>query len=272
MKLTSFFQGTLLLVFLAACSGLSPAPTPTVTPVLDTSTPTATIVWFPPTNTPSPFPAQTIVPTPDQHPGLGELLFSDSFDQPDLWSTSASAGASAAITLNRLVLSISGSGPISILSLRSQPVLGDFYAEAVVKLSLCGGKNQFGMIFRASPGEDYYRLAVSCDGQARIERIRSGSNTPLLDWSSSGDMPTAAPAEVKIGVWAVANEMRFFLNEHLQFSVRDPVLHNGTLGFFAYANGAEPITVSFSDLVVYSVTYTSPTPSLTPSRTPTPTP
>jgi hypothetical protein len=198
------------------------------------------------------------------------LLFSDSFDQPDLWNTSMGSWASATVSRNRLILSISGQGPASITSLRSQPTLGDFYAEAAVKLSLCGGKDQFGMIFRLAPGDNYYRFAVSCDGQARLERGLSGSNSSLLDWLSSSDAPFAAPAEVKLGVWAVGSEMRFFLNDHYQFTVRDPILHTGTLGFFAYANGATPITVSFSDLMVYSVSYVTPTPSLTPSRTPIP--
>jgi hypothetical protein len=122
------------------------------------------------------------------------------------------------------------------------------------------------MIFRAV-GNNYYRFTVSCDGQARLERLLSGSNSPLLDWQPSGDAPIAAPAQVKLGIWAAGGEMRVFLNDHYQFVVRDRVLHTGTLGFFAYVNGATPITVSFSDLSVYSVAYISPTPSLTPSRT-----
>jgi hypothetical protein len=272
MKLTSFCLGLLLLVFLAACRGLFPTQVPTPTPVPASATPTATIVWFPPTNTPSPFPAQTILPTPDQRPGLGKLLLRDSFDQPALWSTAVGPQAKAIVRDNQLILSISEQGPLSILSLRSQPVMADFYAEAAVKLSLCGDKDQFGMVFRAAPGDNYYRFTISCDGQARGEGVRSGSNMPLVDWLSSGDVPNAAPAGVKLGVWAVGSEMRFFLNDNYQFTVRDPVLHEGTLGFFAYANGASPITVSFSDLLVYSVAYVSPEPSLTPSRIQTPTP
>ena len=270
MKLTFFCRGMLLLVSLTACSGLFPAPALTPTPVSGTETPTVTIVWFPPTNTPATFPTQTILSTPDQRPGLGELLFTDTFDQPDLWSTTVASSDSATVTRNRLILSISGQGPVSIASLRSQPALGDFYAEAIVELSLCGAKDQFGMIFRAAPGNNNYRFAVSCDGQERLERRLSGSTTPLLDWLSSGDAPIAAPAEVKLGVWAVGGEMRFFLNDHYQFTVRDPSLHTGSLGFFVYADGAAPITASFSVLSAYSVFYASPTPSPIPSRTPTP--
>ena len=102
-------------------------------------------------------------------------------------------------------------------------------------------------------------------------RVLSGSNWPPLDWLPSGDAPSAAPARVKLGVWVVGSEMRFFLNDNYQFSAHDHFLYAGTLGFFAYASGMTPITVSFSDLSVYSVAYISPTPSLTPSRTPIPT-
>ena len=270
MKLTIFCRGMLLIVFLAACSGLFPAPTLTPSPVSATETPTSTILWFPPTNTPTIFPTQTILSTPEQRPGLGEMLFTDSFDRPDLWSTSANSFASASVDRNLLILSISGHGPVLFASLRSLPTLGDFYAEATVKLSLCAGKDQFGMLFRLAPGENHYRFAVSCDGQARLERSISGSRLPLLDWQPSGDAPIAAPAEVKLGVWTVGSEMRFFLNDRYQFTVRDPVLHAGSLGFFVYASGVTPITASFSDLSVFSVSYVSPTPSLIPSRTPTP--
>lgn len=271
MKLTICYRGVLLLVFLTACSGgLFPASTLTPTAVSHTETSTSTIVWFPSTNTPSPFPTQTILATPEPRPGLGDLLFTDSFDQPELWSTSVGSQANATVSRNRLILSISGSGPVSIASLRSQPVLGDFYAEATIKLILFGSKDQFGMLFRVAPGENYYRFVVRCDGQARLERILSGSNSPLLDWQPSSDAPRAAPAEIKLGVWTAGSEMRFFLNDRYQFTVRDPVLHAGTLGFFIYSSKASSIIASFSDLAVYSVYYTSPTPPPPNSHTPTP--
>ncbi len=255
--------------FLAACSGLN--PTPTSTPTLSsTATPTPTIIWFPATNTPTVFPTQPPSQTEQYHPGIGDLIFSDSFDQPDLWNAASSAQASASLIRNRLVLSINEPGPLSIISLRNQPALGDFYAQATVDLSLCSGMDQYGMIFRASGGGNYYRLTVNCSGQVRLERVRAGEIYPLLDWLSSGDAPAGAPAQIKLGIWAVGREMRVFLNDHFQFSAVDPVFSGGTLGFFIYTSDQTPVTVSFSELSVYSVFYTSPTPSLTPSNTPTP--
>jgi hypothetical protein len=271
MKLTILCRCPLLLLILSGCNSLPPTPTQTATPLLDTQTPTPTIVWFPPSDTPTFFPTPTLLYTPDQRPGLGDLLFTDTFDTPGLWNTSPGAAASATVTRNQLLLSISGQGPLGMTSLRSLPTVRDFFAEATVKLSLCGGKDQFGMLFRAALVNNYYRFVVSCDGQTRLERMVSGSLFPLNTWLSSGDAPIAAPSEVKLGVWAAGSEMRFFLNDHLQFTFRDTFFHTGTLGFYVYANGAAPITASFTDLSVYSVAYVSPIPSLTPSRTPTPT-
>ena len=269
MKLTSFFRGTLLLVCLTACAGLVPVPTETPTPE-PSQTPTATIVWFPPTSTPPPLPVQVFVPTAEPPPGMGDLLFTDAFDQPDLWLTSVASYASATVTRNSLVLSVNGHGPLSIVSLRSEPMVGDFYSEASAYVSLCSAKDEYGVVFRAVSSGDYYRFAINCNGQVRLERGRSGSISALTTWMPSGDASFGAPAEARIGVWAVGSEMRFFLNGHYQFTFRDPILHAGTLGFFAYASGSAPVTVSFSDLSAYSVFYVSPTPSATPTRTPKP--
>ncbi len=252
---------------LAACSGFTPPPTPTSTIPPPTPPATATIVWFPPTDTPTPFPTATIVATTEQRPGLGDLLFRDSFDQPLLWNTAISAFASAAVTRNRLVLSINGAGPATLASLRSEPALGDFYAEATASLSLCQGDDEYGMIFRAAPGNNYYRFTLNCRGQLRLERSRAALMEPLQDWFLTGDAPQGAPADVHLGIWAFGNEMRFFLNGNYQLTVRDPILHTGTLGFFVFASGASPVTAAFSDLSVYHVTYVSPTPSLVPTST-----
>ena len=254
-------------LILSGCSGpvLTATPAPTAT---DTQTPTATVIWFPPTDTPTGIPPLPATPTQDARPGMGDLLFSDSFDQPTLWNTASSAQASAILTNNRLVLSINEPGPMYITSQRNQPGAGDFYAEATANLSLCGGNDEYGMVFRAGGSMDYYRFALTCSGQERLERVRGGVTYPLLSWLSSNDAPPGAPAQVKLGVWADGREMRLFLNGTFQFSMVDPVFSAGAFGFFAYASGKSPVTISFSDMSVYSVAFLLPTASPVPSWTP----
>jgi hypothetical protein len=254
----------------SACSGLFPAPAPTSTPVTtNAATATPTIVWFPATNTPTPFATPVILPTGEARPGLGGLLLADTFDDASLWTTAVGANASAVVDRSRLTLTARAKN--YILSLRTESVLEDFYAEVDVRLSLCRGSDAYGIAFRAMGNADYYRFAVNCNGEARLERVRNGEMVPLGGWLLSGDAPPGAPGEVRLGVWAAGGEMRFFLNDRYQFTVRDPVFRSGTLGMFIVSSSAAEETVSFSNLTVYAVTYVSPTPSPTPSRTPTPT-
>jgi hypothetical protein len=260
----------MLALVLAGCAG--PTLTPTVTPtatVIPTST--ATVIWFPPTDTPTDLPVQPATPTPDDRPGMGELLFSDSFNDPAFWDTSGSADASAILANNRLVLSITQPGPLSIASRRNQPSAGDFYAEATANLSLCSGSDQYGMLFRAGNSADFYRFALTCNGQERLDRVSGGVTYPLVNWLASNDVPLAAPAQIKLGVWADGKEIRLFLNDNYQFSLTDPIFSSGGFGFFAFASSKSPVTISFSDLSVYSISYILPTPSLVPSLTPHPT-
>ena len=236
MKPTIFLCGLIPLLLLTACAGLSPVSTPSPTPVAATGTPnpTPTIIWFPPTNTPTFFPTGTLLPTPEQHPGLAERLFTDTFDTPNLWSRPVSSSARAVVDHNQLILSITGKGPLLLLSRRSQPVLRDFYAEATATISLCAGKDQFGMVFRAAPDASYYRYSIICDGEVQLERVTSGSLLPLLEWLPTGDAPIGAPSVVKLSVWAVGGEMRFFLNDQFQFTQRDPVFNAVIRGWGNY--------------------------------------
>jgi hypothetical protein len=254
---------------LAACTALTPL-TPAVSPSPAASeTPTPTIVWFPATDTPTVPPAQPATPTVDYRPGLGAQLFADDFTDPALWNTASSGLASSVVARNRLILSISSQG-VSIASLRSLPELDDFYAEATVDLSLCRGKDQYGMLFRAAPGENFYRFAVNCAGQVRLERSRNASLTTLQNWLNSGDAPQGGPAVVKLGVWAVGSEMRFFLNDNFQFSAQDRYFRTGMLGFYAASGGTTSVLAAFSDLAAYTVSYVPPPPTATASRTPKP--
>ena len=62
-----------------------------------------------------------------------------------------------------------------------------------------------------------------------------------------------------MGVWAVGSDLRFFLNGRYQFSVNDKNYLSGTIGVFAHSVADTPIAVTFSDLMVYDVSYSPPT-------------
>jgi len=272
-----------LLVFvllLSSCAvpagELLPGSTPetfTISPAApDSVEPTKTIIWFPATSTWTPFPTVEPSATPVLRPGIGEKIFQDGFKDLKNWSfASTESRGENSIILNRSRLTLAINQPPSALfSLNTNQAWTDFYAEITISANRCFGPDTYGLLFRAASGAYAYRFLLNCSGQARVEQAREGLILPLQKWVPSGDAPSGAPGLVKMGVWVAGVEMRFFLNDHYQFSVIDPYFKNGALG--VYANGLSPdgLNISFSDLNVYSVAYVSPTPTPTPSKTPTP--
>jgi hypothetical protein len=249
------------LLLLSACLPLDSTP-PTGTPLpTDTAPPTSTIVWFPPSATPTLLAFPTYTATPEMSPGIGALALSDDFSDDTVWDTAASSQGSAAISRNRLSLAVQPG--VYLASLRRDGTLGDFYAEITARLSLCRGDDSYGLIIRAA-GTYFYRIVLSCNRMVHVEKINSGVRLVIQEPVASGDAPQGAPGEVRIGIWAAGSEMRLFLNERFQFSIIDKTFPSGAFGVFVRSAGDTPVSVTFSDLTVYDVDYTPPT------RTPSP--
>jgi len=254
----TFYKLIALIGLIAGLTGCASAADASIIEQSATETPlpSPTFNWFPLSATPAPPAFSTPMPTPEQKPGVGSAIFSDDFSSPILWNTAISDQATVDVSRNRLTIAAQpGQGT---LSLRQGVTLSNFYAEITAKPSLCKGQDDYGFLVRAIPVA-YYRFALSCDGKARVERVSVETREPLQSPMPSGDVPPGAPGEVRIGVWAVGSEMRFFLNGRYQFSVNDKNYSSGAIGVFAQAAGNTPVTVTFSDLVVYDVTYSPPT-------------
>jgi hypothetical protein len=256
--------GMLLLVMtlMSACLPLGPLQLTETPQPSDTPTPPATIVWFPPSATPTLLAVPTYTGTPEMSPGIGARTLSDTFSEDSAWDTAVSNNGSAAISMNRLSLAAQPGYYLS--SMRRELPLSDFYAEITARPSLCRADDNYGVIVRGV-GSSFYRFVLTCNGEIRAERISGGTRLPIYEPVPSGDAPRP-PGEVRIGIWAVGDEMRLFLNDRFQFSVRDPKFPIGAFGVFVRSTGEEAVSVTFSDFEVYDVNYTLPT------KTPLPTP
>ena len=254
LRVSSFFVWGLL--FLVACLPLD-STLPTATPLpSDTPPLSPTIVWFPPSATPTLLTVPTYTGTPEMKPGVGSETLTDNFSNKKLWDTAVSDQGSAAISRNRLSLAIQPG--VYLASLRREGTFGNFYAEITARPSLCRGEDNYGVIVRGI-GSSYYRFVLSCNSLIRAERVNGGIRLPLLEPVPSGDAPRGAPGEVRIGVWAVGSDMRLFLNGRYQFGIKDKSFSSGALGVFVRSESDTPMSVTFSDLKVYDVDYTPPT-------------
>jgi len=256
-------------------SEVSPSPSaaslPSETPAAPAASATA---WFPATSTSLPSPTFEPSPTVEPLAGVGETLFSDTFDRPAYWSNIVlknETGNAALIDSNRLTLA-ANVPPVYLFSLRKDLSLVNFYAQMEVSVNRCQGDDEYGLLFRSGADFYTYRWVLTCDGRFRLERQRSGELIPLTDWITSGDVPPGAPASITLGIWASGSEYRFFINGRYQTVLQEPTFKTGTLGVFVSAASPAGMNISFSNLQVQSVSYLSPTPSPSPSVTPTPKP
>ena len=235
-------------------SGCLSAPTPsadleeTPTPTTPT-TQTATVVWFPPTSTPTSLPAQDTTPTPDFRPGLGDVILTDNFSNPDPWTLVKTTSTSVALGRNELTIAIQGAKTYEF-SARKEPILSDFYLEITTGPTLCRGEDEYGLLFRMVSPDDFYRFALSCEGKVRLERVLSGTAAPIQPWIQSGAVPPGAPSISHLAVWASGDELRFFIAGEYLFSVTDSKLPGGNIGLFARSNGDTAVTVNFSELII----------------------
>jgi len=245
----------LLALLLAGCAAeagdsLLVDATATTTPL-----PTPTIVWFPPSPTPPPTASVPQAATPEQKPGVEAISFTDDFSSPELWNPAASDAGSAIVSDNHLTLAVPPGS--YIFRVREALVVDDFYAELTAGPNLCKGQDEYGLLVRAS-AIAYYRLVLTCNGTLRLDRVSGNTRQILVPAISSGDVPTGTPAEVRMGVWAVGSDLRFFLNGRYQFSVNDRNYSSGSIGAFAHSVADTPVAVTFSDLTVYDVNYSPP--------------
>jgi hypothetical protein len=244
-------------IILSSCS-MASILTPTLTPILPTETPTQTatitptIVWFPPTATSSPFPTPVITPTEDMRPNIGKLLLEDDFSIQNSWTLMQSQIGSIALGKDELTIAI-GESNAYLFTVREEPTFSDFYLEITAAPNLCRDLDEYGVLFRVSPTNAYYRFSLSCNGQVRLDRDYGGQVSSPQPWMPSGSVPPGAPSSSRLGISAVGTEMRFFINGQYQFSIKDPLLTNGGVGVFARSTKAMAVTVNFSDLVIYEV-------------------
>ena len=242
-------------IVMAACGPLSTAPPPEITSaVTSTPAPTATTIWFPPTATGTPLtvPTQVLTPTEDTQPLYGSLVINDNFNNPETWTLGKLPDGNMGLGLDELTLVVSRHRG-QLFSLRQDTQLEDFYFEVTASPSICHEADEYGVMLRVSPSQEFYRFSLTCDGRARVDRyyrdVASSPHPPEY----FGVIPPGAPSSSRMGIWARGPDMRFYANGNYLFSVRDSTIPTGGLGLYARATSGDSMTVNFSDLKIYEV-------------------
>ena len=259
-------------LLLTSCSGSNSSTAVVPTMPLPTLTPTATINWFPATNTPTPLSTPRPTPTTVLLPGLGSRVLEDSFSRADNWEISVYIAGQGIISNDQITLSIpDGSEGATITAFLEGFQGSDYFSRATVRLSLCKGRDQVGILFRATSLLDFYRFSITCSGETRLERVVDGQPFVIRDWAFSPDAPLGAPGEVTLGVSASGQDLKFFLDDRFQFAIQDGIFSEGGLGLYLRASSDSPVTVNVTDLEAFLVApEISPASPAAPAIQPTP--
>ena len=247
-----FLWVVLVLVMLSGCLAPEIAiPEPTPTDIL-VPTATPTIIWFPPTSTPEPTATVEITPTPEIMVELGEVIFRDDFSSAEDWTIPQSDRGQINIGGGEMNIIINEPGSLFLGTLE-KPDLTDFFAEISANPVLCSPKDEYGFLFRVSGRNQYYRFALNCNGEIRLDTILQDATVILYPWTRTGSVPVGAPSRSRMAVLAQGDQILLFINGDLQLSISDRQLTVGSFGVYARSVGDTAVTVSFSDLVVREV-------------------
>lgn len=241
----------LVCFLLVACT--TQTNTAELTPSLEvslTSLPSATIEWFPATET-KPSPSETPGPViasiePTQR---GDLIFMDDFSDKSLWQTQKGTEANISYETNALSVAISGD-QIEALSLSQHTLPESFHLEFTIETALCSDDDQYGIIFWRNSASGTYRFWANCQGQIMVDRILPDGVYQLVKWDSARKIKPKAPASNVFGIQSRAGELNFYVNDTYQFSLKTRPDLQGALGVIARSAGSTALTVRFSELIV----------------------
>ena len=239
-------------VILAGCSTPPIEFPPTETPT-QTATLTSTPVWFPATSTPTLVPTPVRTPTPDLRPGVGDLILEGGVESEEEWVVFSGTIGNITFSDDHLNLAVN-QPPGMIYTFRESPVVTDFYAEITAEVNLCGEADEYGLMVRVNGiRRDHYRFGLTCDGQAKIVRAYGNRTVVLQPPQPFPEIPVGFPGQAVMAVWAVGDELRFFVNGRNILTINDPVIGEGALGVYVRTIGEDPISVNFSQLEIREI-------------------
>lgn len=201
--------------------------------------------------------APTRTPIPEHRVGLGSPNYEDIFESDTGWETGASALGAVSRLNGKLVVSVQGPGT-TLSSLSPVDALADFFAEIEIHSEICELGDEFGLMVRAggrgNPTQDsHYRFIITCDGAVRASRFLSGAEAAILPITPSADVLPGAPAVNRMGVSAIGDEFRLFVNDMQVFQLEDGEIHMGRIGVIVRARHGAQTTVSFDEFRVWDL-------------------
>jgi len=242
-------------ILAAACLTIAACTQPASSDASSSPTAAEIVTSQPPPTQTTPPPTRTAVP--EHKLGLGVPLLEDSFEFDTGWDQGAAPRGAVSRLDNKLVVSVQGPST-TLSSLSPIEPIADFMVEIEVRSEICENGDEFGLIVRVggagNPNQDsHYRFLITCDGAVRASRFLSGAEAPILPITPSADVLAGAPAVNRIGVSAIGDVFRFFVNDMQVFELANGEIPAGRIGVIVRARKGAQTTISFDDFRVWDL-------------------
>ncbi len=223
------------------------APTRTPDPNIPTRTPTITLT-----------PTTTLTATLDPEDPvsfLGDPWFRDNFINGSNFFLYDEPQSSYRVDNNQMILVAKKANNFETWSLAS-PNLYNFYLEITGTFGEeCGGKDRYGLIFRAPNTNEGYLLSITCDGSFRLSTWENEEEkyTSLKPWTTSEYINTGPGGENRLGIKTNGITLTGFINGHQVFEVDDSTFGTGRFGILVAATNTPGFTAYLSEIVYWAL-------------------
>ncbi len=221
-------------------------PTPSST-ATETSTPTLTLT-------------PTVTETPEGVPGdpvlsLGSPTFKDNFANGSNFYLYDEPQSSFAVDEGHMILVAKKANGYETWSLSSRD-LTNFYLEITGTFGEeCGGKDRYGMIFRAPDPSQGYLVSISCDGSYRLSSWDNEDEeyTVIKKWASSEHINPGPGGTNRLGIKGKGSKLTGYINGHQVFEKTDSSFSKGRFGVLVAATDTPGFTAYLSQAVYWKL-------------------
>lgn len=251
-RIRILFRMVIFGILLSSCvnSTLTPYPTQADSSPTPTPTPTFAIptIAASETLTPSPPPSAT----PDPQAGLGEVIFLDDFSENLGWDLGEDGTGATSIRQGKMIITLHESSGFRYALAPVQP-LANFYLEVEVRPELCQPDDEFGILFRLNAQFEYYRFALNCGGQTKVNRSLQNGARALMPLTNTAAAIAGPMAKNILAVRASGDQFRIWINGVEIFNLRDLSLQSGLVGLFVRTGRGNQATVSFDNFLLREI-------------------
>lgn len=182
-----------------------------------------------------------------------DILYSDDFipDTTGKWQLEGDERGQVTLQNEQLIVEVNEANTVQFATL-GEHSFTNFALEVDATLLAGGTDSTFGVLFRMTDPDQFYRFDITGSGLFTVERYETGGGWTRLseEWVESEYIATGVGATNRLGVLAVGGTFSFYANGNLLLQLADGRYSGGNIGLDAGTFGQTGLQVAFDNLVV----------------------